>query len=102
MQNNGVCIEGTTHSTDESDYYETLLEVIELEFQALPIKRIILFKCDWYDPTLNSGTIIHPRYKLVDVHKRKRFNKYEPFVLAAQASQVYFCKYPDAKRDRIH
>ena len=25
---------------------------------------------------------------------KKRFNKYEPFVLAVQASQVYYCEYP--------
>ena len=59
-----------------------------------------MFNCEWFDPTPNIGTIVHPRYNLVDVHDKGRFNKYEPFVLAAQAAQVYYCKYPGAKRDR--
>ena len=67
--------------------------MIELEFEALPVKRTVLFKCEWFDPTPHVGMVVHPRYKLVDVHDKKRFNKYEPFVLAVQASQVYYCEY---------
>ena len=62
----------------------------------------MLFKCDWFDPTLNSGTIVHEAYKLVDINHRRRFNKYEPFVLVAQAAQVYYCPYPSKKRDRAN
>lgn len=97
--NSGVCIKGSNLSVDESDYYGQLVDVIEVEYPGLPIKRIVLFKCDWFDPT-ESGTKVHGEYKLVEINHRRRFNKYEPFILAVQAKQVYFCEYPGATRDK--
>ena len=84
--NSGVCIKGSNYSITESDYYGILTEIVELEYPALPMKRTVLFKCDWFDPTPNSGTIVHEAYKLVDINYKRRFNKYEPFVLVAQAA----------------
>ena len=72
---------------------------MELEYPALPIKRIVLFKCSWFDPILNRGTRIHPQYKLVDVKSGRVFNKYQPFILVVQAAQVYFASYPTLKRN---
>ena len=43
-------------------------------------------------------TRVHPQYNLVDVNRRRTFNKYEPFIMAVQASQVYFETYPSVKR----
>ena len=97
--NSGVCIKGFSHSVNELEYYGRLQEILELEYPALPIKRIVLFKCSWFDPILNRGTRIHPQYKLVDVKSGRVFNKYEPFILAMQAAQVYFASYPTLKRN---
>ena len=72
---------------------------MELEYPALPIKRIVLFKCSWFDPILNRGTRIHPQYKLVDVKSGRVFNKYEPFILVVQVGQVYFASYSTLKRN---
>ena len=72
---------------------------MELECPALPIKRIVLFKCSWFDPILNRGTRIHRQYKLVDVKSGRVFNKYEPFIIVVQATQVYFASYPTLKRN---
>ena len=36
--NIGVCIKGSNYSITESDYYEILTEIIELEYPALPMK----------------------------------------------------------------
>ena len=69
--NTGVYIKGSVYNETESDYYGTLVEVIELEFEALPVKRTVLFKCEWFDPTPHVGIVVHPRYKLVDVHDKK-------------------------------
>ena len=74
-------------------------EVLELEYPALPIKRIIPFNCSWFDPILNRGTRIHPLYKLIDVKSGRVFNKYEPFILDVQVAQVYFAFYPTLKRN---
>lgn len=97
--NSGVCIKGTSNSAIELDYYGRLQEILELEFPALPIKRTVLFKCSWFDPTLDRGTRIHPQYKIVEVKRGRVFNKYEPFILAVQASQVFFATYPTLKRN---
>ena len=97
--NSGVCIKGSSHSVNELEYYGRLQEILELEYPALPIKRIVLFKCSWFDPILNRGTRIHPQYKLVDVKSGRVFNKYEPFILVVQAAQMYFASYPTLKRN---
>ena len=98
--NSGVCIKGSNYSADESDYYGQLSEVVELEYPGLENNRIVLFKCEWFDPTRNVGTKIHSDYKLVDVNHKRRFNRYEPFIMAVQATQVYYCTYPSLSRDK--
>lgn len=98
--NSGVCIKGSNYSADESDFYVRLLEVVELEYPRLPIKRVVLFKCEWFDPTPNSGMKIHKQYKLADVNHTRKLTRYEPFVMAAQATQVYYASYPSLKRDK--
>ncbi|KAL4567614.1 hypothetical protein LXL04_023203 [Taraxacum kok-saghyz] len=92
--NSGVCI-----SSDSCDYYGKLLEILEVEYPGLPIKSAVLFRCDWYDPTPNVGVKVHNEYKLVDINKRRKFKQFEPFVLALQATQVYYMPYPSMKKD---
>ena len=95
--NFGVCIKGSNYSSEESDYYGQLVEVLRLEYSGLPIKRTVLFKCDWFDPTPNTGTKVHRQYRIVDINNKRRYSKYEPFVLASQATQVV---YPSKHRDK--
>ncbi|KAH0657643.1 hypothetical protein KY289_026391 [Solanum tuberosum] len=49
---------------------------------------------------MNVGVKEHNQYKLVDVNHRRRFKKYEPFILAMQATQVCYMSYPSTKRDK--
>ena len=98
--NSGVCIKGSNYSESSSDFYGRLIEVIQLEYPALPIKRTVLFKCEWFDPVANVGMKIHKNYNLVDINHKRRFNKNEPFILAMQACQVYYTPYPSLKRDK--
>ena len=72
---------------------------MELEYPGWPIKRTILFKCEWFDITPNVGMRIHKQYKLVDVNHTTRYAQDEPFVLAMQAQQVYYCTHLSLKRD---
>ena len=97
--NSGVCIKGSNHSATETDYYGVLMEVVQLEYPALPIKRTVLFKCKWFDLTKNIGTRIHEQYKLVDVHHKRSLRKYEPFIMAGQAEQVYYTTYPSVRKN---
>ena len=97
--NSGVCVKGSINNNNsEFDYYGRLEESIEFEYPALPIKRCVLFKCSWYDPTPRTGTRIHPNYNLVEVNANKSFNKYEPFIFAVQAGQVFYLEYPTKRR----
>ncbi|KAH6777727.1 hypothetical protein C2S51_009039 [Perilla frutescens var. frutescens] len=95
--NSGVCIKGINYSTEENDFYGRLLEVVELEYPGLPISKTVLFNCEWFSPS-PQGTYVHPEYKLVNVNHRRRYNKYDPFVLAKQAIQVYYSSYPSLAR----
>ncbi len=101
-ENSGVCVKSDDNSPDETDFYGKLEDIIDLEFRALPMKRVTLFKCQWFDQTTTGyghGTRIHPRYKLVDVHIGRFYRKYDPFVLASQASQVYYLSYPSLRQN---
>ena len=97
--NSGVCVKGTNYTIDETDYYGQLQEVLKLEYLGCPIKRTVLFKCEWFDITSNVGMRIHKQYKLVDVNHTRRYAQDEPFVLAMQAQQVYYCTYLSLKCD---
>ena len=97
--NSGVRVKGTNYTIDETDYYGQLQEVVELEYPGWPIKRTVLFKCEWFDITPNVGTRIHKQYKLVDVNHTRRYAQDEPFFLVMQAQQVYYYTYLSLKRD---
>lgn len=97
--NNGVCVKGTDYGQCEHDYYGTLDEIVQLEYPGEPIKRIVLFKCKWFDPTLNTGTRVHKHHGIVEVNLQRSYSKYEPFIIAQQAVQVYYMPYPEKRRD---
>ena len=81
--NSGVCVKAADNSLDEDDFYGQLLEIVEVEYPGIPIKRVTLFKCRWYDPTTSGnyhGTKIHKQYKLFDIHQDRSYRLYDPFV----------------------
>ena len=43
---------------------------------------------------------MHKDYKLIEIRHTSHYYKYDPFVLAKQALQVYFAPYPSLKRDK--
>nr|XP_009775032.1 PREDICTED: uncharacterized protein LOC104224987 isoform X1 [Nicotiana sylvestris] len=94
--NSGVCIS----NPNIGDYYGQIQEIIQLEYCEEPLKQTVLFKCEWFDPTVNVGVKEHNQYKLVDVNHRRRFNKYEPFILVIQVTQVCYMPYPSMKKDK--
>nr|GFA40298.1 hypothetical protein [Tanacetum cinerariifolium] len=57
--NSGVCLKGSNYIDESNDYYGILAEIVQLEYPALPIKRVVLFRCDWFDPTPNVGMKVH-------------------------------------------
>ncbi|XP_060200510.1 uncharacterized protein LOC132628763 [Lycium barbarum] len=94
--NRGVCIS----DPNVGDYYGRIQEIIQVEYREVALKKTTLFKCEWFDTTMNVGVKEHNQYKLVDVNHRRRFNKYEPFFLAMQATQVCYVSYRSTKKDK--
>jgi hypothetical protein len=91
--NHSVCVKSGENVNSSVDYYGVLNEVIEVQFPSKSVLSVVLFKYDWFDPTPNRGTRVHPQYKLVDVNSNRSDPKFDPFVLAWQAQQVYFATY---------
>lgn len=99
-ENSGVCVKGGTSNDGSTDYYGILQEIIEVELPFAPPQKVVMFKCDWYDPIKNRGVKIHPNYNLIDINHKRRYSNYDPFILANQASQVYYMPYTGCKRSK--
>lgn len=89
-QNSGVCVdtEGGTM------YYGVLTDIVELNY--FDKFRYVLFKCNWANVNSNRGCKTDEYgFVLVNfshlIHKGDHL-KDEPFILASQASQVYYVK----------
>ncbi len=98
--NSGVCIRTSGSSEVECDFYGVLEEIIQLEYPGWPHKKVVLFKCAWFDPTPNRGIRVHQQYGIVEVRDGRRYGKFDPFILASQADQVYYTHYPTKSRDK--
>ena len=93
--NYGICVKG------ETDFYGILQEIIEVEFPGLLKLKCVLFKCEWFDPVENRGVRFN-KFGVVDVNSGRRYNKFEPFILASQAEQVSFLPYPRLRSSGIN
>nr|XP_009765182.1 PREDICTED: uncharacterized protein LOC104216762 [Nicotiana sylvestris] len=50
--NSGVCVKGGEGNQDgENDFCGVIKEILELSYSGWPYKKIILFRCKWFDPT---------------------------------------------------
>ena len=80
--NYGVCVkrENYVDSSDEADFYGTLYDIIELQYEGIVNLKITLFKYKWYDPVIGRGTR-RSHGGVVDVLSSRKYNKYEPFIL---------------------
>jgi len=77
--NYGVMVKG------ETDFYGILQEIIKVEFPGLVKLKCVLFKCDWFDHTVNRG-IQYSKFGVVDINAIRRYNKCEPCILVSQAN----------------
>ena len=85
----------------ETDFYGILTEIIEVEFPGILKLKCVLFKCEWFDPVVNRGVRLN-KFGVVDVNGGRRYNKFEPFILASQADQVSFLPYPRMRESGIN
>ena len=51
----------------ENDYHGYIEKLPQVKYLRLPMKRLVPFKCHWYNPTPKLGIRIHPQYGIVEV-----------------------------------
>lgn len=99
--NCGVCVKGVGESDVEKYYYGILKEVVEIEYPGESVKKCILFNCDWYDTTLNRDVRLHKYGGFAKIRRSGRYRKYDPFIFADAAAQVYYMPYPQKTMDIV-
>ncbi|WMV50470.1 hypothetical protein MTR67_043855 [Solanum verrucosum] len=92
--NSGVWMKGGDGNQDGVDYYGVLKEVLEMEYSGWPIKKIVLFRCKWFDPTPKRGTREIKQYNIIEVKHTREYEAYDPFIIAQNVKQVYYAPYP--------
>jgi len=91
--NSGICVRGNIYGENDLDYYGIVEEILELSYVGFENKVVILH-CHWFDPV--NGVKVDNVYGLVDINHKSKLQTNEPFVLAGQAQQVYYTKYPQS------
>ena len=95
-----MCVKGGEGNQDgKNDYYGVIKEILELSYSGWPNKKIILFRCKWFDPTPRRGTNVHSQYNIIEVNKKREYDRYDPFIIAEKVRQVYYAPYP-LRRDK--
>ncbi|XP_058005383.1 uncharacterized protein LOC131181354 [Hevea brasiliensis] len=91
-QNNGVVVIGDIgDEVTNIDYYGVLTEIIQLQF--LRGRRVVLFHCNWwnvYDRVRGVKIDEYGGGGGVSVNCKQTLKTNEPFILANQASQVFY------------
>ncbi|KAK6791460.1 hypothetical protein RDI58_010541 [Solanum bulbocastanum] len=91
--NSGAWVKGDEGNQNENvDYVGVLHEILELEYSGCPIKRIVLFQCKWFDPT-SRGTRELKQHNIIEVKHTRKYEAYDPFIIAYNAKQVYSAPY---------
>ena len=76
------------------DYYGVLEEVLQLEYLGEPMKRCLLFRCEWYDPSNPRGTRYSKLNCTYEINTQRKYAKYDPFIIGDVAYQVFYIPYP--------
>ncbi|XP_042962406.1 uncharacterized protein LOC122296669 [Carya illinoinensis] len=88
-QNSGVMVISEQLGSEKPEFFGRLTDI--LEFRYMGWRRVYLFKCEWFDISDSKrGIRIEPH--LTSVNMLRTAYKDDPFVLASQASQVFYLK----------
>ena len=99
--NTGVFFKGSDDPENHiNDFYGVLTQILQLTYFSRPAEEVFLFRCNWFSNVPGSGINVHKDYNLIEIKHTSHYHKYDPFVLAKQALQVYYAPYPSLKRDK--
>ncbi|XP_060185413.1 uncharacterized protein LOC132614879 [Lycium barbarum] len=79
-QNSGVLVRGVVNGQN-INYYGVLTEIVELQY--FKSKRVVLFKCDWWDVDHIGRGVKIDKHGVVSVNTKRKLATNEPFVLAS-------------------
>ena len=98
-KNNGVYVKGLTKGGDD-DFYGIIQHIYKLEYDtSTSPKRVVLFYCDWFDPTCR-GTRVDSKYGVLDIQMHTRYVSYNLFIIAHNVRQQYYVPYPTPRMDK--
>ncbi|KAK6773600.1 hypothetical protein RDI58_028838 [Solanum bulbocastanum] len=80
------------------EYYGIIQEIIEVRYSSWPKKKIVLFQCEWFDPS-HRGTKVDHQHNIIEVKHNRKYTSYDPFIIAQNIKQVYYASYP-LRRDK--
>ena len=69
-----------------------------MRYSGWPNKKIVLFRCEWFDPS-HRGTKVDHQHNIIEVKHTRKYRSYDPFIIAQNAKQVYYTSYP-LRRDK--
>ena len=96
--NTGVFVKGSDDPENHlNDFYGVLTQILQLTYFSRPAEEVFLFRCNWFSNVPGSGINVHKDYNLIEIKHTSHYHKYDPFVLAKQALQVYYAPYPSLK-----
>jgi hypothetical protein len=88
---------GDNTSVRNKAYYGIIKEILELNYQHEG--KVVLLKCDWVDNRVEDKWVKTDQFGITSVNFKHLFNtgekmSDEPFILATQATQVYYVEDP--------
>ena len=75
---------------DGIEYYGRIEEIYELMFHGSKPLKPVIFKCHWFDPQAVRRT---PNLGLVEIQQSSLYSGDDVYVVAQQATQVYYLSY---------
>ncbi|KAL0337733.1 UNVERIFIED_CONTAM: hypothetical protein Scaly_2048400 [Sesamum calycinum] len=87
-QNSGVVVEGE-HNKKIIDFYGVVKDIIEVDYLQ-GAKRVLIFKCDWWNLNDRSGIQMDRNSNITSVNVSKTWYDDQPFVLAYQVRQAFY------------
>lgn len=95
-------VKDTRLVTQEVTYYGIIKQILELDYHDF---KVVVFNCDWVSLDGNSQRVdpeTNLRYVNLKKLQRKTKEMDEPFILASEAYQVFYCKDQSRPMDEWH
>ena len=87
-----------TLGDDGIEYYGRVKEIYELTFHGSKTMKLVIFKCHWFDPQDVRRT---PNLGLLEIQQSSVYAGDDFYIVAQQATQVYYLSYPCQTDDRL-